>query len=84
VSEENRARFEAERDRLVATLHGLVAEWADGPPARWENDTLPHYLEALAAWLHDCEGYYTNQGVPLPADSWQVLRDALRAATIYE
>ncbi|MEU0793170.1 hypothetical protein ABZ342_24110 [Amycolatopsis sp. NPDC005961] len=76
-------QFEAGRDRVVATLRTLVAEGADGPPD-WENDTLPRYLEALAGWLRDCEGYYANQGIPLPADGWQVFRDALVAATVYE
>lgn len=77
-------RTVADRDRLVATLRALAAECANGPPARWENDTLPRYLEALARWLQDCDGYYANQGVPLPTSGWEIVRDALDAATVYE
>lgn len=84
MSDENSARFRANRDQLVATLYTLLADWADGPPAGWENRTIPAYLEALVRWLHDCEGYYANQGRPLPDDGWQVLRDGLNAATVYE
>jgi hypothetical protein len=84
MSEENTAQFRAGRDRLVASLQTLLAECADGPPPGWENTTLPRYLEALAGWLQGCEGYYANQGLPLPATGWEILRDALDAATVYE
>ncbi len=84
MSEENTARFRANRDHLVAEVHALLAQWADGPPGHWANDTVPQYLEGLAGWLQDCEGYYANQGRPLPGDGWQVLRDGLQAAAVYE
>ncbi|HEY0501794.1 MAG TPA: hypothetical protein VGD48_39020 [Kutzneria sp.] len=72
------------KDRLVATIHELLDDWSAGPPANWDNHTVPIYLEALAGWLGDCEGYYRNRKVPVPWNSWQVVQDALRAATIYE
>ncbi|MFI5590505.1 hypothetical protein ACIA5G_36050 [Amycolatopsis sp. NPDC051758] len=75
--------FKAGRDQLVTTIHTLLAEWQDGPPD-WENDTLPRYLDALAAWLQGSEGYFANQGRPIPADGWEIIRVALEAATIYE
>ncbi|MFI9818689.1 DUF7660 family protein [Saccharothrix variisporea] len=72
------------RDRLVATVRELLLDWSDGPPATWQNHSLPHYLEALAAWLHDSDGYYANLGVPVPRNGWEVIADALRAAAVYE
>jgi hypothetical protein len=72
------------RDRMVATLRALLADWSDGPPANWDNDSLPDYLESMAAWLEDCEGHYANRGVPVPWNGWDVVQDAMRAAVVYE
>lgn len=30
------------------------------------NPTLDHYLEALAGWIRDLDGWFTNQGKPIP------------------
>jgi hypothetical protein len=54
-------------------------------PGDWENRTLETYLEALAAWVDDCEGYYQNKGEALPKDpNWKFLGQALSAAKVYE
>ena len=39
------------KDRLVATVRTVAADWSAGPPANWENRSLPAYLEAMAAWV---------------------------------
>jgi len=72
-----------ECDRLIATVRRLLSEWRDGPPP-WENDTLPRYLEAFAAWLDDRDGYYANRGSVTPTNGWRVVADALQAAVVYE
>ncbi|MGH8921105.1 MAG: DUF7660 family protein, partial [Actinomycetes bacterium] len=59
------------KDRLVATVRTLVADWSHGPPTNWENHSLPGYLEAVVAWLEDCEGYYADRGVPVPWNGWE-------------
>lgn len=73
-----------QKDRLAGAVRELLADWSDGPPANWENQSLPHYLEALAAWLADCDGYYANRGTPIPWNGWEVMQAAVRAATVYE
>jgi hypothetical protein len=51
----------------------------------WENPTLERYLEALASWLEDSEGYYRNQGRPVPTEpSWRDVAEMLMAAKMYE
>ena len=35
-------------------------------PESWENKDLGTYLAALAGWVDDMEGYYLNQGLPVP------------------
>jgi hypothetical protein len=72
------------RDQLVAALEQLADEARSGRTEDWENDTLPAFLEALAAWLKVFERAYANTGRPAPSDPWEILTAAVRAATIYE
>jgi hypothetical protein len=73
-----------QKDEVVAVVRRLLTDWADGPPANWENRTVPDYLQALASWLDDCDGYYSNRGRSMPWNGWTVLEDALQAAKVYE
>lgn len=54
-------------------------------PHEWGNNNLPDYLEAVANWTGDIEGYYKNSNVPLPENiNWKVFATILTAARIYE
>ncbi len=69
---------------LVAFIEAL-REDLEANPEGWENVTLPQYLSALARWLADSDGYYKNQGRPVPVTpSWRDIGDMLMAATMYE
>jgi hypothetical protein len=72
-----------ERGVVLAAIEHLLVDCHDAQVPDWENATLPAYLEALAAWLRDSDGFYANQGREVP-DGWHVMADALQAATIYE
>ena len=72
------------KHQVIAVLEQLLSQWRDGPPADWENQAIPEYLEAMAAWLQVYEHSSTNQGQPVPADGWTVFAHALRAAAIHE
>lgn len=51
----------------------------------WENQRLDRYLEALAAWVADMDGYYQNSGETAPRNvPWRFIAQVLLAATIYE
>jgi hypothetical protein len=52
----------------------------------WENPQLERYLEALAAWTKDMDGYFRNvQGHPAPEQpTWRLIGRMLIAARIYE
>ncbi|MGW6280320.1 DUF7660 family protein [Kribbella sp. NPDC055071] len=67
---------------MIATARELAIESASGEP--WENPLTHQYLEAFAAWLADSDGYYVNQGRVPPGNGWEIVNDALQAATIYE
>ena len=73
------------RGELVRHIVRLVDEYRmDGE--HWENHDLPGFLEAMSAWLCDCDGMYRNLGLPLDPSrpSWQLFADALSAAVVYE
>lgn len=54
-------------------------------PETWENNNLERYLEALGAWVEDMDGYYINQGKPVPQQpDWKVAGEMLMAAKMYE
>lgn len=51
----------------------------------WENHDLPSFLEAMAAWMNDMEGYYQNLGQNISELSpWRLFADSLMAAKMYE
>lgn len=54
-------------------------------PHDWENGSLDVFLEALAAWIEDIDGYYLNKHEVIPnMVPWRIFADALLAAKIYE
>ena len=72
------------RRDFVAFVRALRLDLRDDPTS-WENDDLPRFLEALAAWAEAMDGYYINQGKPVPQQpDWRVAASMLMAAKIYE
>jgi hypothetical protein len=72
------------RDDFVGFVRELSAS-LNLERADWENCDLPSYLDALAAWVDDMEGYYENRGEPVPQQpSWKTLAEVLLAARVYE
>lgn len=72
--------------RIDCTLYvqALLAELR-ADPQKWENNNLEAFLEALVSWAEDMDGYYANQGHPIPdPPTWKVFAEILTAATIYE
>jgi hypothetical protein len=70
------------RDRVIATARDLGEEAASGAP--WKNAALHEHLEAFASWLSDSNGYYLNRRTVPPVNGWEVVDDALKAATVCE
>ncbi|WP_406472610.1 hypothetical protein [Streptomyces sp. NBC_01615] len=72
------------REDLAAFVRSLLRSHAAEGDS-WENADLAGFLEALAAWIDDAEGWYSNAGREMPASSdWSFFAQALRAATTYE
>jgi hypothetical protein len=72
------------RNDLVNFLRQLSASYVNDP-ASWENNDLQSFLEALAAWVADMDGYYLNRNQPIPeTPEWKTLAEILLAARHYE
>lgn len=71
------------RDELISHIFRILDE---NDAREWENETAYSFLQALAGWLNDCGGYYRNIQSPVDVETptWQLLADALTAATEYE
>jgi len=72
------------REDFVFFVYELSKDFRANPQL-WENQDIGTYLEALAAWVEDMEGYYINQGESVPEKlDWKNIADMLMAAKIYE
>jgi hypothetical protein len=72
------------REDLIVFLQELHQDHRDNPQA-WDNNTLELFLEALAAWAQDMDGFYLNQKLPVPEKpEWKTFAHMLVAATMYE
>jgi hypothetical protein len=72
------------REDLVAFIHAFHAEYrANG--ATWENAELGSFLEAMAGWANDMDGWYANRNEdPASVPPWRVFASLLMAASMYE
>jgi len=72
------------RDDFVVFMQNLLRDLRECPE-RWENANLEAYLEAIAAWVQEMDGYYLNRGEHVPKHlTWRDLGEILLAARIYE
>jgi hypothetical protein len=72
------------KEDFVSYVYELSQDYYDDPES-WENIAIDRYLEALSALVNDMDGYYKNQGLPIPENpDWQLMADILSAARFYE
>jgi len=50
----------------------------------WENDKLDRYLDAVAVFSSDFEGYARNTGSNAEENPWRLVASVLLAAKVYE
>jgi len=55
-------------------------------PETWDNKTLPDFLEALASYAEDIQGYYDNTDANVDAEkaAWSTFADIFKGAKVYE
>ncbi len=73
-----------DRQAFVLFVHRLRDDYLRRGE-EWENRSIDRFLEALAGWIEDSPGWYSNfnQNMPESGD-WTLFARALDAATAYE
>ncbi|MBA5806706.1 hypothetical protein F9883_02240 [Morganella morganii] len=72
------------RENFIQFLEFLSSN-ARNNMSEWENKDLPSYIESMASWVEDMEGYYLNQNLSVPENvNWTFIADILMAARVYE
>ena len=80
---QNRIKEIGSREDLAKFVEEMSATLRSGQ--QWENRDLKSFLEAMAAWIGDMDGYFENQGEVCPKEpSWQTFAQILAASTVYE
>ncbi|RED22742.1 hypothetical protein BD847_3372 [Flavobacterium cutihirudinis] len=78
--------FEVNDRGSFAKFIELLHEDLLGNPDNWENKTLHDFLESLASYAEDIQGYYDNtkQNVDADKPDWKTFSDIFKGARIYE
>lgn len=73
------------RAEFLEFIHALQAE-NRRVEAPWENADLSSYLEGLAGFASDMDGYFANKGSGVDAEiaTWSLFAQMLVAAIMYE
>lgn len=72
------------RESLTVFVHSLARSLKESP-SDWENANLEGFLDALAAWVEDMDGYFENRGESTPqTPDWKLIGQMLLAARVYE
>jgi hypothetical protein len=87
--EENKMRYSdlekiQTRQDFISFLRSLKKNYLENL-ASWENRDIGAFLEAMASWVEDMEGFYITNGLPVPEKpDWKVLADILMGGKLYE
>lgn len=72
------------KDEFVKFVNDMSQNYRKDPTS-WPNNDIGTYLEALAAWVSDMDGYYKNLNQAVPEDiDWKTIAIMIAAAKYYE
>lgn len=73
------------RGNFISFVEILRADFL-AEPDKWTNKTINDYLEAVARYAQDIQGYYDNTGQAVDAHNpdRKTFADIMKGATIYE
>ncbi|WP_456300754.1 DUF7660 family protein [Streptomyces herbicida] len=73
-----------DRQSLSAFLAAVSRDFQEDPE-RWENREISTFLEAMAAWVMDCDEIFRRNGESIPSnEAWATVAKVVAAARIYE
>ncbi len=72
------------RDDFIAILNNLSRD-NRCCNNEWENKDISSYLEAIASWVEDMDGYFENMNLDMPENiDWQFIATLFQVGKIYE
>jgi len=72
------------REDFISFLRSLKKDYLENLKS-WENKDIGAFLEAMASWMEDMDGFYINQRLPVPKNpDWKVFADILMGGKLYE
>ena len=72
------------KDDFVSFVRALKADLIEDKES-WTNRDLEHFLEGMASWVEDMDGYYQNRNQPISQQlEWKTFALVLMGAKIYE
>ncbi|MBM9502563.1 hypothetical protein JWG44_20110 [Leptospira sp. 201903071] len=72
------------KDDFIEFIFKLSNDFRDNT-SEWINQDIESFLEALARWVEDSDGYYQNIGIIQPkAPDWKSIAEMFIAAKYYE
>lgn len=72
------------RKDFISFLRDLKKDYTENQSS-WENKDIETFLEAIASWIEDMDGFYINQGLPVPEKpDWKILADIFMGGKLYE
>ena len=78
--------MEVESRQDLAAFVDELADDLESHPERWENATLPRFLDALARYLDGLDGWCANNAPEIDPEiaQWRLFAVALAGAQVYE
>lgn len=72
------------REDLVFFVRDLLRDFEERPES-WESRDLESFLDAVAAWIEDMDGYHRSSGGQTSEQpGWRTFARILMAARMYE
>jgi hypothetical protein len=72
------------REDLSAFLLAASRDFRENP-GNWENRSISDFLEAMSAWVLDCDEFFRARGESFPPDdTWPTVAKLVAAARVYE
>ena len=72
------------KDEFIEFLNLMIKD-KEINSEEWENKSITEYLEGMASWVEDMDGYYNNMKLQMPRDiDWKFIATLLYVGKIYE
>lgn len=72
------------REEFILFLKSLKNDYSENLSS-WENKDIAAFLEGMASWVEDMDGFYINHRLPVPEKlDWKVFADILMGGKLYE